>query len=131
MFTDLVPDPDTKYMVGWIYIGAIALLVLVNFVAMLVTLFQTVKEEYRRSKIEQQNLKKLKEVGIELEDDLQYKILSYFWLEWIYFDERPRLHYQLLPFFLCEIVDRQCVFLIGGCSIFSDYLNAPVKEKIL
>jgi len=39
MFTDLVPNPDTKYMVGWIYIGAIALLVLVNFVAMLVTLF--------------------------------------------------------------------------------------------
>ena len=33
MFTDLVPNPDTKYMVGWIYIGAIALLVLVNFVA--------------------------------------------------------------------------------------------------
>ena len=38
LFTDMVPNPDTKYLIGWIYIGTIGLVVVVNFSAMLLSL---------------------------------------------------------------------------------------------
>jgi|Laugresu1bdmlbsd_1035121.scaffolds.fasta_scaffold181988_1 hypothetical protein len=72
LFTDMISNSDTKYLIGWIYIGAIALLVLVNFVAMMYNLFKTIKEEYRRRKIEQENLKTLELAGINFDDHRRY-----------------------------------------------------------
>ena len=45
LFTDMISNPDTKYLIGWFYIGMIALLVLVNFVAIVYNLCKTIKEE--------------------------------------------------------------------------------------
>jgi Na+/melibiose symporter-like transporter len=72
LFTDMISNPDTKYLIGWFYIGMIALLVLVNFVAMMYNLFKTIKEEYRRRQIEQENLKTLELAGINFDDHRRY-----------------------------------------------------------
>jgi len=37
LFTDLIPDPVDRYLIGWCYVGVVSILVITNLSMMIIT----------------------------------------------------------------------------------------------
>jgi len=48
LFTDLVPDPEDQYLIGWLYDGTVGLMVVINVGVMIVGVIHTVIDFFKR-----------------------------------------------------------------------------------
>ncbi len=87
LFTNMVPEPETRYSVGWIFIGLVAFMVVVN---LLVVIHGSVMESIelaRRKAVEQHNYRLLKIRGIEMNIIVMspmQKIRTYLGVDWLF-----------------------------------------------
>jgi len=61
LFTDFIPDLETRYFAGWIYIAIAALMVVVNLVVVIRSSILEMVEEARRKAVEMYNYRLLNE----------------------------------------------------------------------
>ena len=45
LFTDLIPSPEDKYLIGWLYNGTIGIMVAANVFILFKTAFESLKEK--------------------------------------------------------------------------------------
>jgi hypothetical protein len=57
LFTDFVDDVHLRATLGWVYIGVIGTMIIVNFGCMLLKVFQTVKSQLKKMWKKWQNYK--------------------------------------------------------------------------
>jgi hypothetical protein len=55
LFTNMVPDPEVRYDLGWNFVSLVALMVLVNLIFLIRLTILTAIEEARRVSVEQHN----------------------------------------------------------------------------
>jgi len=48
LFTDLIPSPEDRYLIGWFYNGTIGLMVAINIFVMFKTAFESLKDKIKK-----------------------------------------------------------------------------------
>jgi hypothetical protein len=99
LFTNMLPDPETRYSAGWIFITIISLMVIVNLVIVIQGTVVVTVEEARRKTVEQHNYRLLKIRRIEMDiivmSPLQ-KVRTYLGIDWLFAEQNEhRLNDQI------------------------------------
>jgi len=87
LFTDFVPDVETRYSAGWVYITLVALMVIGNLAVVLRSSILDIAQEAKRTAVELHNYHVVKPRG--LADGVApltplQKIRKYLGLDWLY-----------------------------------------------
>ena len=63
LYCGIIQDTEIIYQVGWVQVGLVAIMFVVNFIVIGITTIIKLIESYRRSKVEQLNLRILRDYG--------------------------------------------------------------------
>ena len=121
LFTNMVPDPETRYKAGWIFIVLIAFMVVVNLIVVVQgTVVETI-EEARRKVVEQHNYRLLKIRRIEMDiivmSPLQ-RLRTYLGIDWLFAEKNELRLNDLIAKYLPYYEYSTSVFLVDNVSIY-------------
>ena len=121
LFTNMVPDPETRYKAGWIFIVLIAFMVVVNLIVVVQgTVVETI-EEARRKVVEQHNYRLLKIRRIEMDiivmSPLQ-RLRTYLGIDWLFAEQNELRLNDLIAKYLPYYEYSTSVFLVDNVSIY-------------